>query len=130
MTYQNRFGFVGKELTNRNENKEMVHSSANNIYSNCSDFRHLCVDNCDSYERSNKLKISNKIGKEIQKEGIDLKIDGYLGDIIIGNEGSSNAVYIRIPFVSIQAAESLMNSIVKKGLVLNVGNSDCSSIGL
>ena len=94
------------------------------------DFCHLCVDNCDSYERSNRVKTLEKMVKTIEKDGQSINLDGYIGDVIIGHDYRAISVYVRIPFISIQAAERLMNEIAKKGLVLNVGNNDCPSIGL
>ena len=109
----------------------MVYLLVNYVYFNCSDFRHLCVDNCDSYEGSIKLKTPKRIVNAMIYKGVNVNLDGYTGDVIVGNDpDGANAVYIRVGFLSLEYAKNLAKRIAKKGLVFNDRDNDNPSISL
>ena len=99
----------------------MVHSPVNYIYLNCSDFRHLCVDNCDSYERSVKLKTPKIFFRKIKfNPNYEFSISGYHASAIITKDPQDNhAIYIRVGFVTNGTASSVLECFAKKGLELN-----------
>ena len=96
----------------------MVHSSVNYVYSNCSDFRHLCVDNCDSYERTSKLNTPKKFFEKIKlNPDREFPINGYLATAIVTKDPqNSHAVYIRIGCLKNDTAQSILEKLAEKGL--------------
>ena len=77
------------------------------------------------------MKTPKRIINAIEKQGTNICIDGYIGEMIAGHDSDrAVSLYIRIPFVSLGAVQRLAKTIKEKGLVLDGRNNNCPSTGL
>ena len=63
------------------------------------------------------MKTPKRVINAMEKQGINICIDGYVGEMITGYDfNRAISLYIRVPFVSLGAVQRLAKTIKEKGL--------------